>query len=268
MIRDLEMQVRRASGEMANVLASIQLINLDGTQALLLAFIDITERVKAEQQIRSLAYDLTKAEQEERRRLSQILHDDLQQRIFAVKMQLLTLSDAYQKNDLRSAEVDFAQLQEWLDDSIAMTRNLSIDLSPAILQGDGLTDALVWLAAQMENQYGLKVTIESNGITARYEDTLRILLFQAVREVLFNVVKHADTLRAKIRMERAHGHTRLIVSDGGIGFDAESILDGSKTAGGLLNLQHRLNLMGCNLQVNSKPNGQGTQVIIDIPQDK
>ncbi len=270
MIRNIELHVKRASGEIATVLASIQLVIIDQehTQALLLSFIDISDRVKAEQQIRSLAYDLTTAEQEERRRISQILHDDLQQRIFAVKMQVSTLYDAYQKGHLQSAQVDFAQLQEWLDEAINMTRNLSIDLSPAILRGDGLTDALVWLSAQMENQYALKVTIQPNGIAGRFEDTLRILLFQAIREILFNVVKHADTLQASIVMERVDGHLRITISDEGKGFDPQAILAGSHGGGGLYNLQHRLNLVGCNLQIKSQANGKGTQAIIEIPLDK
>jgi two-component system CheB/CheR fusion protein len=270
MIRNIELHLKRSAGEVATVLASIQLVTIDQnqTQALLLSFIDITDRVKAEQQIRALAYDLTTAEQEERRRISQILHDDLQQRIFAVKMQVSTLYDAYQKGKLQSAKVDFAQIQEWLDESITMTRNLSIDLSPAILKGDGLTDALVWLAAQMENQYSLKIIVNANGIAARFEDTLRILLFQAIRELLFNIVKHADTLQATIDIERVDGHTRITVSDGGKGFDPQAIMDGSKGGGGLLNLQHRLNLVGCKLQIRSQPNGNGTQVIIEVPHGK
>ena len=270
MIRNIELHLKRSAGEIATVLASIQLVTIDQhqTQALLLSFIDITDRVKAEQQIRSLAYDLTTAEQEERRRISQILHDDLQQRIFAVKMQVSTLYDAYQKGKLQSAKVDFAQIQEWLDESVNMTRNLSIDLSPAILKGDGLTDALVWLAAQMENQYSLKIKVNANGISARFEDTLRILLFQAIRELLFNIVKHADTLQATIDIERVDGHTRITVSDGGKGFDPQAIMDGSKGGGGLLNLQHRLNLVGCKFQIRSQSNGKGTQAVIEIPADK
>jgi two-component system NarL family sensor kinase len=102
----------------------------------------------------------------------------------------------------------------------------------------------------------------------RYEDSLRILLFQAAREILFNIVKHANTHEATITMERVNKHTRLTISDEGIGFDAQTILEGSKMAGGLLNLQHRLNLMGCSFQIHSQPDRKGTQVIIDIPSDK
>jgi PAS domain S-box-containing protein len=263
-----ETQIRLPSGEARNILASVQYIRVDHTDALITAFIDITDRVRAEQQIRSLAYDLTMAEQEERRRISQILHDDLQQRIFAVKMQLSTLSDAYQKGNIESTRADFAQLQEGLNESISITRNLSMDLSPAILQGDSLNDALIWLASQMDQQYQLKVQLAPNSVIARFDDTLRILLFQAAREILFNIVKHADTIEATISLEHVDRHTRLTIRDGGKGFAAQEVLGGAGTSSGLRNLQHRLNLMGCSLEIKSQPDGTGTQVIIDIPSDK
>ena len=264
LIRNLEMQVKRGSGELATVLTSIQLIRLDESEALLLSFIDISERVRAEQEIRTLASDLTIAEQEERRRISQILHDDLQQRIFAVKMQTSVLQDAYQKGNLQSAQVDFDQLEELLNESITITRNLSIDLSPAVLQGEGLADALVWLAAQMQDQYGLQVTIAANSVVTRFEGTLRILLFQAVRESLFNVVKHADTDHAQISLSHDTDAIRVTISDDGQGFDADGAFDESQAAGGLMNIRHRLQLMGCELHVQST-HGQGTQVVIYVP---
>ena len=151
-----------------------------------------------------------------------------------------------------------------LDESVAITRNLSIDLSPAILQGDSLVDALNWLSNQMHEQYGLNVTVEADGISTRYEDTLRILLFQAVREALFNVVKHAGTLNAAVSFERADDQIRLTISDEGEGFDPDSAKDGQ---GGLLNVKHRLSLMGCHLKIKSSP-GKGTQVMINIPKQQ
>jgi two-component system, chemotaxis family, CheB/CheR fusion protein len=256
-----EQEILHPSGEKRNVLASVQYLEVDNTDALISTFIDITERVRAEQQIRSLASDLTAAEQVERQRISQILHDDLQQRIFAVKVQLSTLSTAYNRGELQSLEHEINQLQQMLDDSISITRNLSIDLSPAILQGDSLVDALNWLVSQMYELYGLSVSVESNGVSTRFEDTLRILLFQAVREVLFNVVKHAGTLQAKVSFEQADGQIRLTVSDGGEGFDADTAMDGQ---GGLLNVRQRLGLMGCQMKIDSSP-GNGTRVIIDVP---
>ena len=87
-IGGIEMEIRHPSGEKRHILNSIQYLNVDDNETLISTFIDITDRVHAERKIRSLASDLTAAEQEERNRISQILHDDLQQRIFAVKVHL------------------------------------------------------------------------------------------------------------------------------------------------------------------------------------
>jgi signal transduction histidine kinase len=70
----------------------------------------------------------------------------------------------------------------------------------------------------MHEQYGLNVSIQTDGVPTRFEDTLRILLFQAVREALFNVVKHAQTLNAVVTLEKANGHIQVMVSDEGVGF--------------------------------------------------
>lgn len=266
-VQNYEREIRLPSGEIRNVLGSIQSIQLDGKEALISTFIDITDRVRAEREIRSLASDLTAAEQEERKRVSQILHDDLQQRIFAVKVQLSAFQNAILRGDMQSAQLDVTQLQNMLDESIAITRNLSIDLSPAILQGDSLVDSLVWLSNQMRNQYGLNVTVEWNEISTRFDDTLRSMLFQAVRESLFNVVKHAGTLNASVSFEEADGYIRLTINDKGVGFDAAGMADDPTWLGGLMNIRHRLSLMGCQLQIQSQP-GKGTQVIIDIPKQQ
>ncbi|HEX5838606.1 MAG TPA: CheR family methyltransferase [Anaerolineales bacterium] len=263
-IRSMEIEIDHPSGEKRHILDSIQYLNLDNTNALISTFIDITERVRAEREIRSLASDLTAAEQEERNRISQILHDDLQQRIFAVKVHLTTLEEAVRKNDLQSVEIDFGQLQDMLADAVSITRSLSIDLSPAILQGDSLVDALNWLGLQMRDQYGLQVHVEANGVSTRFEDTLRILLFQTVREALFNVVKHADTTHATVRFHEAGDQIRLQISDDGKGFDVSMSTLEHSGSGGLSNLRHRLGLMGCTLQVTSLP-GKGTEILIHIP---
>lgn len=262
-IHDIEMRILHPNGEARTILASLQLLKTDNTNTIIQTFTDITDRVLAEKQIRSLASELTEAEQEERRRISGILHDDLQQRIFAIKMQVALLYEVYRKGDPSSGQVDFEQLNQWFDEAINITRNLSIDLSPAILHGEGLADALTWLSSQMQEQYGLTVRLETNGVDTRFEDTLRILVFQAVREALFNVVKHADAREAFIILEKLDDHIRLTIRDGGKGFDTKEINAQSLRLGGLLNIRHRLNLMGCSLQIESQP-GHGTQVLIDI----
>jgi two-component system CheB/CheR fusion protein len=263
-VHNFEAEIELSFGDKRMILASIQSLNLDKVDALITTFIDITERVRAEQQIRWLASELTATEQAERHRLSQLLHDDLQQRIFAIQMQLSFLKDAYEKNDLRAFEIEFPQIEEWLAESIRVTRQLSVDLSPPILHGEGLVEAVIWLASQMQEQYKLKVNIQSDGKTARLEEKLRVLLFYTVRELLFNVVKHAGTSEASVAFEHNDGYLKVTVSDGGKGFDSQEIMNDLKFGHGLLSTGHRLGLLGCKMEVNSHP-GHGTQIIIEAP---
>ena len=263
-IRNIEFEIQHPSGETRIILASLQILVLDETNAVITTFIDITERVRAEQQIRALASELTATEQAERHRLSQILHDDLQQRIFAVQMQMSFLKDAYEKNDLKAFEVDFPQLEEWLAEAIKVTRQLSVDLSPPILHGEGLIEAVIWLAAQMNEQYGLKVDIKANGTPAELDEKVRVLTFYAVRELLFNIVKHAGTSEAAIRFENTDSRLLVIVRDRGTGFESMNVMSDPQAAHGLLVIHDRLNLLGCKMELNSQP-GFGTEAIIEVP---
>ncbi|HJR79018.1 MAG TPA: CheR family methyltransferase [Anaerolineales bacterium] len=264
MIRDLELEIDHPSGERRTILASIQPIQLDGTDAVIGTFIDITERKRLEQQVRSAASNLTSSDQVERHRLSRILHDDLQQNIFAVKMHLSFLHEALENNTLEGLQMDLKQLDEWLAKAIATTRQVSVELSPPVLQDEGLAEALIWLASQMKEQYGLDVSLQTNDRNILFEEDIRVLVFQSVRELLFNIVKHAGTLKAFVTIEQADGKAHVTVRDDGKGFDSEQVMNDWNAAHGLLRLRDRLYLLGCKLIVESQPN-KGTLVKIEAP---
>lgn len=265
-LSNYETAIVHPSGEVRHILASVQYIELDGTEALIATFVDITARVRAEQQIRDLATELTSAEQTERHRLAQILHDDLQQRIFAVQMQLSFLREAYERNDVNAFKADFPQLDAWLTETIQVTRNLSVDLSPPVLHGEGLAEAVLWLGSQMKDQYGLEVNIQTDGQSPQVPENVRVLAFNAIRELLFNVVKHSGTLAADVLFEQTDHYWKITVHDGGKGFDSQATMANPAEAHGLLILRHRLNLLGCTLQVHSEP-GRGTRAIIELPKE-
>ncbi len=266
-IRNFEQELTLPSGEVRNIIASVQYINLDNTEALISTFIDITDRVKADRQVRILATQLTQAEQEERHRISEILHDDLQQRLFAVKAQLPGAEEAFKNQDLEGLQALLKETDEWLGEAISIMRNLSIDISPIILHGEGLADAIAWLSTQMQKQYNLNIVLQTNGIRTHFEKGVRVMLFQAVRELLFNVVKHSGTLEAEVSMERVDDRVLITVSDQGQGFDSSTVLGDAKVAHGLLSVRNRLDLLGCQMEINSKP-GAGTRVSINCPDPK
>jgi len=225
---------------------------------------DISERAETELKIRALASSLMIAEQDERQRIAQILHDDLQQRLFAIKMQLTYLGEAFDKRDEETFKTNFEQLRSWLTDAIATTRSLSKDISPLILKREGLAEALKWLVSQMKELYNLEVTLQPNGVEANFDTSLEVELFQAIRELLFNIVKHAETTQATILLEKLDKLVRITVKDEGKGFDAEALTIDWKDAHGLLNIHQRLKLLGCHLKILSEP-GDGTLITIDVP---
>lgn len=259
-----EFNLQTIHGNRVPVQLSMYPLGEDKPSGIAVLATDITERLQSEDKIRSLAAELTRAEQEERHRISQVLHDDLQQRLFAIKAQL-----SFLKDENLSAETyrELDQVQATLSESIAITRNLSIDLSPIVLKGEGLTEALTWLAFRMKEQYGLQVDLEAKETLYHIDNHLRMLLFQSIRELLFNVVKHAGVTQANVTLDQMNGRPCITVSDDGKGFDSEAILGNPQTAHGLLIIQDRLNLLGCHMELVAKPN-EGTRITIELPLER
>lgn len=220
-------------------------------------------------EVRQLASDLIKATQRERQRISHVLHDDLQQRIYAIQMQMSFLGDAA-KNDTESVGRETAQIGRQLDDILRITRDLSIDLSPPILRDEGLSQAIHWLAARMRRQYGLPIEIRGEGAFAIPNEELHVLLFNCVRELLFNVVKHAAASQAVVELKRIDGILRIEVRDNGKGFAAvdpaekHSTEDRLALSLGLPTIRHQLSLFGGRMEIHSKA-GTGTQAVLMIP---
>jgi PAS domain S-box-containing protein len=252
-------------GNCLPVQLSIYRLTADDPSGISIIATDITERVQAEEKIRALASQLTMAEQQERQRISQVLHDDLQQRLFAIKTQLTIVTNDSENTGISpTANADLRQVQRWLSDAIGVTRSLSIDLGPMVLQGEGLSEALLWLVSQMKTQHGLQIQLETKENLEALDSQMRLILFQSIRELLFNIVKHAGTSEAAITLDQANEKARITISDSGKGFDVGAVMNDSKTAHGLLVVQDRLNLLGCSMEITSEP-GKGTRVVIEAP---
>lgn len=218
-------------------------------------------------QLRALAWELTQTEQHERRRLAQVLHDHLQQLLFAAKLAIARLqrreSSAEQRHSL-------TQIDEMLQEAINASRSLTVELSPPILYDAGLPAALEWLARQVHDKHHLAVRAETDQDIGPIDDDTAALLFQAVRELLFNVVKHAQAASATVQLHSSKGDKiRLVVSDSGIGFDLTRTRDRKNSNGGfgLFSMRERLELIGGEVEIQSSP-GNGTQVILTAPREK
>ena len=216
-------------------------------------------------QVRTLASTLTLAEQEERRRISQILHDDLQQRLYGIQMRVLSIINDVAANNQTRLPRYAQEVYDWIGDAIQTTRQLTVDLSPPVLKNEGLVDALAWLATQMAAVNGLQVTIQASDPCIVPQEDMRVLLFQSVRELLFNVVKHAATDHATVELaETTTGELRIVVRDEGRGFDITAVTGKQSGGFGLFSVRERLNLFGGQMAIQSTP-GQGTEITIYAP---
>lgn len=225
--------------------------------------VEVAQRAQAEAQTRQLAALLTRAEQEERRRIAQILHDDLQQQLYGIQMRLMSVL-SYAEADTPLA-VELQEAYTWLGEAIRLTRDLTIDLSPPVLKQEGLAEALQWLIPQMAAQYDLHVNLQIRQPCPLPDKALRVLLFQMVRELLFNVVKHADTKHATVELHSDAEEACLIaIHDDGVGFDVAAATDKQENGFGLFSVRERLKLFGGQMDIQSAP-GQGTHITIRVP---
>ena len=213
----------------------------------------------ANREARELAAALTLAEQAERRRISSLLHDHIQQLLFGAQFSLQSLRRL--ATDDR-AEADLDRAHDAIGQSIEATRTLTLDLTPPVLDDEDYSVALRWLAEHVGAQHGIEVAVSADGpaVVARRE--VRVLLTELVRELLFNVVKHAGVGRAHVRVGGAGGTLRVTVEDEGAGFDPDDGRDGF----GLYSARGRLELLGGRLDLDAAP-GRGTRATIEIALD-
>ncbi len=210
-------------------------------------------------QLRTLAVQVAHAEDRERQRLAQVLHDHLQQFLVAARFSASSLARSVTEPDLKA---ESQRLFELLGKSIEASRSLTIELTPPALHNENLLGALTWLAEWMRDTHGLEIEVAAPEADIALPEDLRFVSFRAVRELLFNVVKHAGVKRAQVTVaQTADGNLRLVVADEGHGFDAA--LNAGSTFG-LQSIRERLAFIGGELAIDSAP-GRGTRATVTAP---
>ncbi len=214
-------------------------------------------------QLRALATEITLAEERARRKLASELHDGPAQNLAGMAMQLAELK---RKTHDREHITLIGEAEQVLADTTLQTRTLMLELAPPGLHESGLVEALRWLAERVAKQQRLIVTVEDDGVPKSLEDQVTVLLFQTVRELLQNVVKHARSKRATVRCSVMDDYITLDVIDPGVGFEVHAIdrLPTRHGGFGLFNIRERLKLMGGNVDIHSII-GEGTTVRIRVP---
>ncbi len=210
-------------------------------------------------QLQRLTLELSQAEDRERKRLADLLHDDLQQLLAAAKFHVGLLDS--EAMDKAGAHEIAGQVREILKEAIEKSRSLSHELSPVLYQVD-LGEVFKWLADQMRSRHGLWVRVEVRGRVDCPSEAMKAFLYKTAYELLFNVTKHARVGAATLRLRRMRGQLWLTISDEGQGFDLKTL---ARTSGfGLLAIRERVELLGGRMRIKST-RGRGSTFLVAVP---
>ena len=228
---------------------------------------DISERKQAEEklhiyqeQLRSLASELSLTEQRERRRLATDLHDSIGQVLAISKIKLDALRSTA---PLSPVAGDLDEVRELIGEAIEQTRSLTFDLSPPVLYELGLSAAVEAFVEKIQKLHGIQVNFTDDSQPKPLSEDTRVLLFRAVQELLINSIKHGRANNARISTQRDGDRIRIEVEDDGIGFDVSEIDSHAKNADkfGFFSIRERLHHLGGRFEIFSKP-GQGTHATL------
>lgn len=231
---------------------------------------DITERKLAEsklltyqEKLQSLASELSLVEERERRSIATDLHDQIGQTLSVIKMRCFELRHELKEPHLIQ-QVD--EIKELVKQTIQDTRSLTFELSPPVLYELGLVAAIDWLAEQFQLKHNLKCSVETDKKPKPLSQDIEIVLFRSVRELLVNIVKHAQAKKVKITIRVNKTNLRIRVADDGVGFSPETKTNKTykNQQLGLFNITERIRHLGGSLEMATQK-GKGTMVTLVAP---
>ena len=261
-----EQKIIRRDGTEAICMLATSLIVSDGIpEAFQTIASDITAEKRLYENLRYYLKEITRAQEEERKRIARELHDSTAQNLIALLRRLEDFLNEKSKLPVREAMVIWG-FHERIRDVLQEVRQFSRDLRPSILDDLGLLPALEWLTGELIRGYGIQTSLKIIGAEKRLYPEAELMLFRIVQEALSNITKHADATVTDVIVEFTDSKVKVTVSDNGIGFKLPENLGDLPQMGklGLTGMQERAQLLGGTLTLKSTP-GQGTTVIVEVP---
>jgi len=223
---------------------------------------DVTEEREMQESLRYYLQQVTRAQEEERKRIARELHDETLQNLIVISRQLekITSSDALWEE---SHEV-VRGLKKQIEKAVHEMRRFSHDLRPSVLDDLGLLPALELLADDLETN-GINTVFKVSGVAKRLRPEVETMLFRIAQEAVRNIWRHAQASEAELSVEFNHGTLRMSITDNGKGFRLPHRPGDLATLGklGVVGMQERAKFLGGTLTLKSEPKG-GTQVLVDI----
>ncbi len=239
-----------ADGREFPIEASISQIEVSGGKLFTVMLRDTTERVRAEaalrrsqEELQHLPDSILATREEERHRIARELHDDLGQRLSALKMDIsLLAADLQAEGSDRALVAKTEAMQRVIDETIAAVRQISADLRPPLLDELGLVPAIEWIAKNFRQRFGLIVNVHAQ--ETPMQERAAISVFRIVQEALNNVVRHADATRVDIAFDQLGDMLELSIQDNGHGWSGAPPAPGERKPLGLLGIRERARLLG------------------------
>jgi two-component system, NarL family, sensor histidine kinase DegS len=226
---------------------------------------DVSQERIMQENLRFYLNQITRAQEEERKRIARELHDDTAQALFAISRQM----DNYIRDNVGLSQKQRMALQDIrkrIGVSLQGIRRFSQDLRPSIIDDLGLLPAVKWLVKQKSEDSGIEIVLKILGKEQRLRPEMELILFRIVQEALNNVAKHAQASKAEIKMEFTESGVTASIWDNGKGFHLPQTVGDLSYDGklGLVGMQERVSLLNGSLNIKSEL-GQGTLVTVKVP---
>ncbi|MCL4501238.1 MAG: PAS domain-containing protein [Deltaproteobacteria bacterium] len=221
--------------------------------------------LESEQRLRFLTSQLLTAQEQERKRISMELHDELGQSLTVMKLQVRAIESALRDDqpDLKQACLE---LRQYVDAVIENVRRLSRDLSPSILEDLGLLSALKYLLEGLGKHLTVKPSLEVEDLNSLFPADAQIIIYRIFQECLHNIAKHAGACQVAVKVQRDGQAVTFSLEDDGTGFEMDKVMNrsASERGLGLAALNERTRILGGSCTVSSR-RGKGTKVVCTIP---
>lgn len=227
---------------------------------------DVTEEKELQEDMHFYGQLITKAQEEERKRLARELHDEVSSSLLLLTQRLDAVTSSIRPRQSQGLKEKLETLRNQAIEALEYLRRYAQDLRPRILDDLGLIPALEWMAEDMEDNYGIRAHVEVIGSERSLLAEVQLLVFRIAQQALSNIRRHAEASAVAIKLEFGDNNLVMIVSDNGKGFEAPQRIEDLASAGrlGIMGMYERARLLGGTLEVKSEL-GKGTQVIARLP---
>ena len=226
---------------------------------------DITQGKQLQENMRFYVEQITRAQEDERKRIARELHDETSPPLLLLIQQVDTITSSTKRLSKSLAEA-LENLRRRAVEALEGLRRCAQNLRPRILDDLGLIAALEWMAEDLEKNYGIYTRVEVSGIQPSFPDEVQILLFRIAQEAMNNIRRHAKASKAVVKLESGHDSIKMTISDNGKGLEIPGQVNELAKSGrfGIVGMSERARLLGGDLIIKSKP-GKGTKVFTQIP---